>query len=411
MTRSRIIAGAISALLALGGVATARASSPLVPSGMTVERIVMLYRHGLRAPLDEEIGARSYAPQPWPVWSTAPSLVTPHGAEAMRQLGLFDRAWFTQLGLTSAAGCPSDGQVSLWTNTEARTISSGADLAEGLAPGCQLKVGHLPPGQKDPLFEASAAVPAFDAAAAVQVIDTETGGPAALIAPHAAAVHTLETILGCRAPGQATPCDIGAVPSTLEASANGKGLRLRGPIDITSGTAEVFILEYGEGMPLAQVGWGRATPARLSEVSRLHALLFDIFDRSSVMAHRTAGAMAPKILALLLQDNAPPVSILVGHDNNIAALASLLGAHFQVPGYGLDDPPLGGALGFAVLRETRTGARFVRVFYQAQTLDQLRSLTPLSLADPPAILTLKPRCSTGSGDLCELDAFRKTLEW
>jgi 4-phytase/acid phosphatase len=410
MTRFKIIAGVIGALLAFE-TAAARAAPPLVPPGMVVERVVLLYRHALRAPLDEEIGAKVYAPQPWPVWSTAPSLVTPHGAEAMRQLGLYDRAWFTQLGLMAATGCPQDDQVSLWTNTEARTISSGADLAEGLAPGCQLKVGHLPPGRKDPLFEASAAVPDFDAPAAVRVIEAETGGPAALIAPHAAAVHTLETILGCRAPGQATLCDIASASSTLEASPGGKGLRLHGPIDITSGTAEVFLLEYGEGMPLSQVGWGRATPARLAEVSRLHALLFDIFDRSSVMAHRTAGAMAPKVLALLSPDGGPPVSILVGHDNNIAALASLIGAHFQVPGYGLDDPPLGGALGFAVLLETRTGARYVRVFYQAQTLDQLRSLTPLSLANPPALLALKPRCSTGPSGLCELDALRRTLQW
>jgi len=411
MRRFKIIVGAIGALLALGATDAARAAPPLVPQGMTVERVVMLYRHALRAPLDEEIGARAYAPQPWPTWSTAPSLVTPHGAEAMRQLGLYDRVWFAQLGLAPATGCPQDDRISLWTNTEARTISSGADLAEGLAPGCQFKVGHLPPGQKDPLFEASAAVPDFDAAAAVRVIDAETGGPAALIAPHAAAIHTLETILGCRAPGHAAPCDIASVPSTLEASANGKGLRLRGPIDITSGTAEVFLLEYGEGMPLAQVGWGRATPERLAEVSRLHALLFDIFDRSSVMAHRTAGAMAPRILALLFQDGEPSVSILVGHDNNIAALASLIGTHFQIPGYGLDDPPLGGALGFAVLRETRTGARFVRVFYQAQTLEQLRSLTRLSLADPPALLTLKPLCSTEPSGLCAVDAFRRALEW
>jgi 4-phytase / acid phosphatase len=421
--RGRALAGArlMQALAILGALASAGlcasaeparpTSLQLIPKGYAVERVVLLYRHGLRAPLEEENGARAYADQPWPAWTTPPSLLTPHGREAMRQLGLYDRAWLAELGLLPKADCPDARQLDLWTNTEARTISSGEELAEGLAPGCQLTVGRLAPGQRDPLFDGGAARPNFDAAAAVKVIDAETGGPDALIAPHKAAIRTLETILGCRAPDRAKPCDLAAQPGSLEASADGRGLKLAGPIDVTSGTAEIFLLQYGEGMPLARVGWGRATPQRLAQVSRLHALLFDIFDRSSVMARRTAAAMAPHVSALLAADGGPPVSILVGHDNNIAALASLIGAHFQVPGYGLDDPPLGGALGFMVLRAPGSDAKLVRVFYQAQSLDQLRTLAPLSLQHPPAVEPLKPRCADGPEGLCRLGDLQALLRF
>ncbi len=397
MSPLRLLAAIFFALAVQSPRAVGASATPVPLLGMTVERVVLLYRHGLRAPLNDEIGARAYARQPWPKWSTPPSLVTPHGVQAMRQLGRYDRAWLASIGLLSAAGCPSAHQLSIWTNTEARTISSGHDLAEGLAPGCKLAVEHLPAGQPDPLFDAGAAVPEFDAAKAVRIINAETGGPAAIIATHRAAIRTLEDILGCRTPG-ATSCDIAAVPSFLTASADGRNLKLRGPIMITSGTASVFLLEYAEGMPMDQVGWGRATPARLAEVSRLHALLFDVFDRSTVMAHRTAAAMGPKIASLL--DNGPPVALLVGHDNNIAALTSLLGVHVHIPGYGLDDPPLGGALGFMVLREARSNVRYVRVFYQAQSLDQLRALTPLTLDRPPAMQILTPRCAIGPDRLC-----------
>ncbi|WP_158915630.1 histidine-type phosphatase, partial [Caulobacter sp. S45] len=352
----------------------------------------------------EEIGARAYARQPWPVWSTPPSLLTPHGREGMRQLGLYDRALFAAQGLLPADSCPGPGQASLWTNSEARTISSGEELAEGLAPGCQLAVDHLKPGEHDPLFDSAATIPDFDAAKAVGVINAETGGPAAIIAPHAEAIRTLETILGCRDPAHpAQACDLAAEPASLSVSADGHGVKLRGPIDTTSGTASVFMLEYLEGMPLAQVGWGRATPQRLAEVSRLHALLFDVFDRSSVMAHRTSAAMAPRIAMLLGRQDGPRVNLLVGHDNNIAALTAILGAHFQIPGYGLDDPPLGGALGFEVLKNARSGERYVRVFYQAQSADQLRALTPLSFRQPPTMQVLTPRCATGPQKLCRLE--------
>jgi 4-phytase / acid phosphatase len=387
-------------------------ATPLVPAGWRVERVVMLYRHGLRTPLTEEIGARDYARGPWPEWATPPSLLTPHAREGMRQLGLYDRALFAAQGLLAAEGCPTAAEATLWTNTETRTIESGQELSEGLAPGCQLPAEHLKPGQRDPLFDAGAAVPQFDAAKAVQVIQAETGGPGAIIAPYAANIRTLETILGCREPAAGkAPCDIAAEPSTLTVGENGRGLRLRGPIDITSGTGEVFLLEYEEGMPMDQVGWGRATPERLAEVSRLHALLFDIFDRSSVMAHRTAAAMAPKLAALMAAPSGPRVSLLVGHDNNIAALTAILGAHFQIPGYGLDDPPLGGALGFEVLVPPHSTERFVRVFYQAQTPDQLRALTPLTLDRPPAMQVLAPRCATGPEHLCRLADLEAALHW
>lgn len=401
---------AVLGVLASAGASASAAPAHLAPKGFEVERVVMLYRHGLRAPLDEENGARAYADQPWPAWTTPPSLLTPHGREAMRQLGLYDRVWLASLGLLPVSGCPDQGRLSLWVNTEARTISSGEELAEGLAAGCQLTVGRLPPGQRDPLFDAGAAAPDLDAAAAVRIIDAETGGPEAIIAPHRAAVRTLETILGCRAPGRADPCDLAAAPASLAPSADGRGLKLAGPIDITSGTAEILLLQYGEGMPLARVGWGRATPQRLAEVSRLHALLFDVFDRSSVMARRTAAAMAPHVSELLADGGGPRVSILVGHDNNIAALASLIGAHFQIPGYDLDDPPLGGAIGFMVLRDPQTHVRFVQVFYQAQSLDQLRALTPLSLRHPPAVEVLKPRCAAGPQELCRLEDLKALLD-
>lgn len=386
--------GALAALLPAG----ARAASPLdPPAGMTVERVVMLYRHGLRAPLPDEIGARAYAVQPWPAWSTPASLVTPHGAAALRQLGRYDRTWFARLGLVPETGCLDAAQVAIWTNTEARTVSSGHDLAEGLAPGCGLPAAHLPLDRRDPLFDAGAAVRDFDGAGAVRTIEAETGGPAALIAPDRDAVGALEDILGCRAAPH--PCDIAAAPASLTASRDGHGLALTGPIMVTSGTASVFLLEYAEGWPMPQVGWGRATPARLAEVSRLHALLFDVFDRSSAMRWRTAAALAPRVSQLLA--SGPPATLLVGHDNNIAALAAILGVHFAVPGYAPDDPPLGGALGFEVLRD-RAGERWARVFYQAQSLDQLRTLAPLTPDHPPAEEVLQPRCAQGRDGLCRL---------
>jgi 4-phytase/acid phosphatase len=405
-----ILGGAV-ALLATAGVQAAVQPAKARPDGLKLERVILFYRHGLRSPLDGEAAAAEFARQAWPSWSTPQSHMTPHGREGMRLLGAYDRSWLAAQGLLPAQGCPQPGQVSIWANTEERTIVSGEELAEGLAPGCELPVDHLEAGKKDPLFEPGAAgVLTFDGEAAVRSIMSETGGPDALIAPHKAEIATLETILGC-GPGDPPPrCDLAAIPGVLRPSAGGHGIVLKGPIDITSGTAEVFILQYLEGMPLAQVGWGRATPARLSQISRLHALLFDIHARPRYVAEATAGPLARHIRDLLEARTPATLDLIVGHDNNISALTSLIGAHFQMDGYGYDDPPVGGGVGLEVLRDPRTGVRYVRVFYQAQTPDQLRNLTPLSLARPPASKALTvPGCRSGKAGLCELSTFEALL--
>jgi 4-phytase/acid phosphatase len=186
---------------------------------------------------------------------------------------------------------------------------------------------------------------------------------------------------------------------------------LHGPLDLTSGTAEVFILQYAEGMPLDQVGWGRATPARIAAVSRLHALLFEIYARPRYMAARAGAPLAHRLLDTLGAADAPRLSVLVASDTHIAALSGLLDLHFHLPGFGRDDAPPGGALVLEQVRDARSGQRYVRARYQAQSLDQLRALTPLSLRKPPLLQTLHvPGCSDPKTQLCTLLQFQKVMQ-
>lgn len=396
---------AFAALLAVGGGAGAQTPGPQGP--LKVERTVMLYRHGIRAPLPGEAAVDAYAHPPWPVWSTPPSLLTPHGREAARLMGVYDRQRLSHLGLTASDGCPAPGAIAIWTNTAQRTIASGEAFAEGFAPGCRLAVGHQPPDTEDPLFHpVEAKAVDFSGAKAAAAITAENGGPAALVAPYAAQIREMERVLGCDR--TQPPCDIAAAPTRLAPSAD-DGLALDGPIAILSGTAQVFMLQYAEGLPLDQVGWGRATPRTLEEVSRLHALLFDIHARPRYMARRIGGPMARRISGILAARDAPAVNVFVGHDNNIAALASLIGAHFKMDGYGQDDPPIGGALELQVLVDGQ-GRRFVGAFYEAQTPDQLRSLAPLSLAHPPARRELELACHAPGQRLCRLEDFLAALD-
>ncbi|PPU42475.1 histidine-type phosphatase [Xanthomonas arboricola pv. populi] len=372
-----------------------------------LERVVLVFRHGVRAPLQGEAAAARYADAPWPQWSTAASLLTPHGRIGVQLSGDYLRQWLAQQGVLPRSGCPTAGSVSVWANTDQRTIDSGALLAAALAPGCRIVAGHRQAGSNDPLFRPiEAGTVPFDGTAAVAAIEKQTGGPDALLRGHAAELQALQQILGCTR----TPCDFAQMRSTLTPSANGRGLALGGSIDLTSGTGEVLLLQYAEGLPLSQVGWGRATPERLAQVSRLHALLFDIYARPHYMASRSGAPLAREVLQRFGDRQAPKVSVFVGSDTHIAALSGLLGVHFHLPGYGADDPPPGGALVLGLWREPN-GQQVVRAQYLAQSLDQLRTLALLNLEHPPLQQKLALGvCTAEQRMACPLPEFMQALE-
>ncbi|MFV3460590.1 hypothetical protein ACNJEG_21090, partial [Mycobacterium tuberculosis] len=72
----------------------------------TVDRAVMLIRHGIRAPLEGEAAAAPLARAPFPQWDTAASHLTPHGAAALRILAQFERGRLLRQGLLPTGRCP-----------------------------------------------------------------------------------------------------------------------------------------------------------------------------------------------------------------------------------------------------------------------------------------------------------------
>lgn len=384
---------------------------PAAPRALRLEKAVMIVRHGVRAPLDGEAPVQAATGEAWPAWPVAQSRLTPHGAEGMRLLGAYFRAHYAQGGLLARTGCPAAGAVRIWTNVSARTIASGEALAQGLAPGCAVPAGRLPPGAVDPIFNPlEAGASPFDGAEAVAAIEAHNGGIVRLAAAHRREIALLEDVLGCRRGSAAADCRLMDVPARLAPSADGKGLDLTGPIIATSGTAQVLLIEYAEGLPMAQVGWGRADAATIERLGVLHTLLFDVHARPPYMAARQAAVLGRRMVASLERAGGPRLDLLVGHDSNVNGLAAVLDVHFKIDGYARDDAALGGALILERLRDRADGRLYVRVRYLAQTLDQLRALAPLTLDRPPASIVLRVAgCALPGADLCRLEDFTRLV--
>jgi 4-phytase/acid phosphatase len=101
--------------------------------------------------------------------------------------------------------------------------------------------------------------------------------------------------------------------------------------------------------------------------------------------------------------------MLFASDVNVTGLAGLFHLDWVLPGYPVDFCSPGGALVFELRQARSTGEYVVRASYIAQTLDQLRNRTALTLDAPPAIAPVFiPGCSEGNATFdCPLGSFVK----
>jgi len=395
--------------------------------------VIFLSRHGVRSPTKMPEVYRGYSAAAWPEWPVQPGYLTPHGYQLMKLFGAYDRIRLAAGGLLAPTGCNDAQHVTILADSDQRTRETGKALAEGLMPGCSLDVHALPEGTHDPLFHGMSGGEAhLDPALAVAAIGGRIGGnPNNLTEAFRPQLAALDRILaGCgKVPVTNTSrTSLFDIPATLEAGKGDHGAELRGPLATASTLSENLLLEYTQGMSGADLGWGCLDEAGLREVMQLHEAEEDISDRTLVIARMHASVMLDQILKALEQNatgkaiaGAPgnpgdKVLFLVGHDTNIATVAGVLALDWIIDGRRNDTPP-GGALVFELWRSA-TGACTVRLFYTAQTLQQMREAVPLTAADPPASAPVfVPGCgepaagnaSNDEGSACTLAAFEATV--
>lgn len=389
---------------------TAASAAPSEPGpNLKLERVVMLMRHGIRPPTKAQPIPVIYSAMAWPAWSVGPGLLTQRGAKGVGLIAAADRASFIDAGLLPASGCPALDQVSVRASKVPRAIATARAWAKSLLPGCNLRVQHPAKGAPDSLFHILEGQPAwFDGqrAYANALAQAPNGGLAAQASELAPQMRRLGAILGCAPPACALETD----PTTLVARPHDRP-DLHGPLNAASTASESFLLEYVEGKPMRAVGWGRVTRDEIERLLIFNAIKFKYVDRPPDIAKAAAGPLARAIVKALGSPAGSRITLLAGHDTNIADLGGLLGLHWRAASYPADTVPPGSALGFELYSDGR-GRKVVRAFFRSQTMDQLRHLEPLGPANRPyrAYLPI-PGCGSAEDALgCDLPTFTKTIE-
>lgn len=353
---------------------------------------VVLMRHGVRAPTSEPDALGAYASQPWPQWPVAAGQLSSHGVAGMQALG----QRYRQLGAADGllpAGCPGE-RLRVVADSTPRNRASAAALLQGLAAGCPVSYLATAEGTDNPLFH--------------YPHDKDDAPVVPLDATQRALLHRLQyLLLDC-----SDPHCLG------QWQARGKRLLypLDGPVDsralkLAGGLAENLMLEYAQGMPANQVGWGRLDVQGVQQLIGLHNLSFALSKRLLPMAAQGGSNLLAHILgSLQAMAGQPPVSapmvdaqtrwlLLLGHDTNLAEQAGLLGLDWPAGGPADDYPP-GGALVFQLWQD---GNEYrVRLQLRRPTLQALRQA---DFRAPQALYEQALRVSGCPPQGCTLDQF------
>ncbi|MGC1332327.1 MULTISPECIES: histidine-type phosphatase [unclassified Pseudomonas] len=365
------------------------AAAPLVhaqaldTSGLRLDKVVLVMRHGVR-PATDTAELQTWSAKPWPTFAVADGQLTAHGYRATVLLGQWQRDYLKGQGLFTANGCPSADQVYLQASPAARTRATGKALLEGMFPGCTVPVHHGVASQ-DQLFHPSEnGLGALDPQQAEQAILAAMGGsPQAAQKRYGPALLRMQQLVGVpHTCDQPKGCVLSEQPWGLKEK--GSTVKLSGPLSMGASMAETIRMQYAEGLPLSQVAFGHArNAAQVAGLMELRSAKYALTQHVPYIARRGASQLLHQVL-LALDETGPAVAggppstpwlAYVGHDGNIAQLRTLLGFDWNIAQYPRNDAAPGGTLLFERWLDPRNGQRFVSVAYVAQSLDQLRQLS------------------------------------
>jgi len=391
--------------------------------------VVIVTRHGVRSPTGKPEQLNQYSSQPWPLWIVPPGYLTEHGAKLMTIFGAYDRELLASEGLLTPSGCDDAGHIRIVADSDQRTRETGKALSAGLAPGCTIEQHALPEGTNDPLFHLPHdSITEMERLLATAAVTGRIGSnPAGLTEVYRPQLQLLDSVLrGCSTEadcaGQSQPkVSIFDQPATLNPGKTDHLVELHTPLSLGSTLTENMLLEYIDGMDMKDVGWGRVDSNTLRNLLQLHSASEDISQRTSYVARaqssnllfhlsRSMRQALNKIhVAGSLAKPGDKLLILVGHDTNIVNISGALGLSWLIDGR-RDDTPPGGALVFEMWKQHSNNEYRVRIYYMAQTLEQMRNITPLSLQSPPdRVPVFVPGCSQAYYS-CSWKDFQQVIE-
>lgn len=396
-----------------------------------LKQVIIFGRHAVRTPVVPTSTLNTFSALPFPSFAASgQAVITPNGQTNETLLGNYFRLWLTQEKLLTGNDNSDATFVYVRADDAPLMVDTAQAFAAGLLPAAQTTVNTVP--GPDPLFDPiDAGVAKLDTNMAIAAVNGRLGGnPQSLATAYSAEFALARSVLfnypvGA-SPAPAAPTgkiDITTIPIALTPG-NSTAPVNPGGLGSFYYAIDPFMMEYADGMPASDVGWGHLDANGISQVFRVYDALLDLEFRTPYLAKVQSSNLASHIVRTMLQSATgtsisgtvgtplDKIVVLTATNTNVTGLAGLLQLDWLVEDYQRDVASLGGALVFELRQSQRTGEFIVRAVYVAQTMDQLRNRTPLTLAAPPAnVPVFIPGCSIDNATFdCPLGAFVRVTQ-
>ncbi|GAB2651458.1 bifunctional glucose-1-phosphatase/inositol phosphatase [Vibrio panuliri] len=417
MKYNKVALGTLLALCSTAVLAQSAGNSNPAPKGYTLEQVVLVSRHGLRAPLatgDSTLGKSSaYA---FPAWETKGSWLTPKGQVLEAYFGHYIKDWLVQNGLFEKNVCPKAEQVTVYTNSKQRTIATGEFFAAGAFPGCNLPVENREAiDTMDYTFSpvirdgSEAFKKAGLKAMEEEASSTGIAGMNKELKPAYDLLNKIVDYKDSPACKETGICDISKIPTTLSFNKD-KEPGINGPLRLGTIISDAFILQYYDGYPMEDVAWGKIKNNKeWLELAQIKDKYGEVLFGAPLVAKHVAKPLLDYVDKTMKTGSEEELTVLVGHDSNVVSLLSALNVKPYVLPDTFENTPIGGKI--AIERwQSPKGQELVRLEYIYQTSDQIRNLVPLNLKTPAQHVTLEMAdCPTDKHGFCSFETFKEKL--
>ena len=381
--------------------------------GYTLEEVVIVSRHNIRAPLSGNgSDLDSLTPYTWFDWSSKPSDLSLRGGTLETTMGQYFRKWLEKEEFIPENWHPEEGEVRFYANSKQRTIATAEFFRTGLLPTADVPVEtHAEFDTMDPVFHPRLTFvsDSYTKAVTDQVWELYGDKMRSLTENYRliSEVIDVENSEAAKS-GKFTgfdPEDMQLVFVLNEEPA------MKGSLKTGTSVSDALVLQYYEEKDAAKAAFGHnLTEKQWQMISDIKDTYGEVLFGTPLMSRNVANPLLKEIRSELNTEGRK-FTFLCGHDSNImSVLTALQVKPYTLSGSAERQTPIGSKIVICRWRSPE-GSEWISADLVYQTTDQLRSLTLLDLENHPAVCPLSfEGIKQNSDGLFQAQDFRQRLE-
>ena len=393
---------------------TAADNTAAAEDSYTLEQVVILSRHNLRAPLSSNGSVPSeLTPHDWIQWSAGSSELTLKGGIEETSMGQYFRKWLDQEGLIPENSIPEAGEVRFNARDKQRCRATARYFAAGLFPLADIEVEY--PGDSKgtedfmkPVLHFYSDAYAEDATAQVAALGGDAGfdGLAEQTRDAIKLIMDVVDMQDSEAYQSGKYGDLLTDGSGYEMEAD-KEPNLTGAIQTAYQVCDALLLQYYEAPDAAEAAFGHALAKDdWAAIGQFMTTCLEMKHGAPLVAANITNPLLRELEAELKNEQRK-FSFFCAHDCTVLGTISALGAKLDALPDSIEaKAPIGVKLMFERLRD-REGQVWYRVSMVYRSTDQIRSAEMLTLDNPPLkyVLSFEGVETHGDGLIAEADLF------